>query len=271
MPLPREATGIVIDRMNVVVPRAAVMVTTGSENNVIGRAQTDQQGRFGAELFATSYRELTLHVVAEGYEKWMRGPIYGGIQDWVVRLDQKVDQRFLESIAVMQNPKERLWKLLEIVGARGFPAKIEDVYPFIGNYRLDLLRILATRGFHEKDDETSSPAQRALELLAFWHDPADIPLIHEQLPKRGYTLFKKIVIYGKSPGEVCRMWADAHFAQTDIDPRPPAKCSRPRFNADRTRALVVFAVFEPYAAYRHLLAIVNYGNRWELRLVKTGK
>jgi hypothetical protein len=270
-PLPRNATGMVVDRMNVVVPGASIMVSHGAENNVIGRAKTDEQGRFRAELFATSYRDLTLHVVAEGYAKWIRDRIYGGIQDWVVRLDQNVSQHFLEKLSVTQKPEDRLWMLLEIVGARRFPVKVEDVFPHLGVYRTDLLRVIATRGFHEKDDETSSPAQRALELLSYWHEPADIPMIHERLPKTGYTLFKKVVIFGKSPSEVCRMWADAHFAQTEIDPRPPAKCSKPRYSPDRRRALAVFAVFEPYATYRHLLAMIDYGNGWELRLVKTGK
>ncbi len=271
IPLPRTATGLVIDRMNVVVPRASIMVTSGSENNVIGRARADQKGRFEASLFATSYRDLTLHAVADGYEKWVRGDIHGGIQDYVVRLDQKIDERLLKKIAVTRKPEERLWMLLELIGARELPVKIEQVFPYIGTYRLDLLRVIATRGFHENDSESSSPAARALELLAYWHDPEDIPMIRERLPKKGYTLFKKVVIYGKDPSVLCRMWEDAHFAQSDIDPRPPTKCSKPRFGPDETRALVVFAVFEPYRAYRHLLAMVNYGNGWELRLVKTGQ
>ena len=269
--LPHTATGLVIDRMNVVVPEASIMVTSGSEANVIGRGRASREGRFEVRLFATSYRDLTLHVVAKEYEKWIRSGIHGGIQDYVVRLDQRIDGRFLKKVAVERRPAERLWMLLEVIGARGFPVKIEDVFPYLGAYRVDLLRVMTTRQFHERDDESSSPADRALELLAYWQDPEDIPIIEERLPKEGYTLFKQTVVYAKSPSEVCRLWGDAHFAQTEIEPRPPWKCSKPHFSPDRSRALAVFAVFEPYRSYRHLLAMVNYGDGWELRLVKTGK
>jgi hypothetical protein len=269
--LPRTATGLIVDRMNVVVPDATVMISKESAENVIGRGRTDRQGRFEVDLYTAVYRDITLHVMAEGYSKWMRGGIYGGIQEYRIRLDRHVDKVFLDTLVVEQEPRNRLWMVLEIIGARSNPVEIKTVFPRIGLIRGELLRVMTVRRFYEKDDPVASPADRALELLAFWHDPADVAMILERLPKRGYTLFKKTVISGPSPGHVCRVWADAHFAQAELDPRPPSSCSKPHYGPDRRHALIEFSVFEHYGTYSQLLSMRDRGGGWELVLVRDNR
>jgi hypothetical protein len=265
------ATGLVLDRTNTAVPGATVMITSSTTNDLIGEGRTDARGKFDVTLYTNAYRSLVLHVIAAGFEKWVRGEIHGGIVDYRVQLSREIDERFLKALIVESDPRIRLWMLLEIVGVREEPLDVKTVYRHIGDFRTELYRVLNTPGFHTNDSEEGSPAKRALQLLAFWQEPADTRVILEHLPRRGYILLKRSVITGPSPGQVCRRWANMHFAQQGLNPPPQASCGKPHYGPDRNRALLEFRVFEAYSSYSHLLSMIYNGREWDLKLVKEHK
>jgi hypothetical protein len=268
---PGRVTGLVVDRMNVTVPGASILVTDESAEQIVGRGLTDQQGRFAFGLFSASYRSLSLHVIAKGYAKWIYDRVFGGIEDWPVLLDRTVDRSFMKTLAAAQDPEPRLWMLLEIIGARRSPVDIAEVFPYLGELRGDLQRVVNAPAFYEKDDDSASPAERALEFLAYWREPADIAYLKERLSRKKFTIFRQTVIAGNSPSEVCGMWAASFLAQAELDPKPPSSCGKTRYSLDKRRALIELIIFEPYSTYSHILTMVNNGKGWELMLVKYGR
>jgi hypothetical protein len=259
MPTPPSADGHVFDRKGVPIVGADVVVEGETTDDLLGQGTTDEKGYFKISLKHVSYRGLDLIIMKNGYTRWARGGIYGGIVDYQVLLDREIDKSYLNSIVAQKSPEERLWQLLEIIGPRQMGLEVEGIYPTLGDLRPDLLEVVRSGVFNTKDDKHSSPADRARHFLEFWHDPADASLFGDAQPPD---------ISGQTLQEVCEKWADYHFAREKVEKRTLNSFSDPIFGPEEKHALITFDVMYAHWGYSQRLVLLHDGQTWKLVMVR---
>ncbi|MAE59863.1 MAG: hypothetical protein CMJ49_00750 [Planctomycetaceae bacterium] len=259
-PPPSSATGRVVDRRGMGIGGADVLIESEVADPGLGQGKTDEDGRFDVPLEHTAYRGLDVIVTREGYERSAYGSIYGGMVDFELKLDRKIDGTYLRSVVACENREERLWMLLEIIGDRQMDPVIQEIYPFLGDLRADLLDVVRSGGFDAIDDGRSSPAERAREFLELWHDPADASLFSDAAPAD---------ISGETIEEVCAKWADHHFEEMTDAPRTHNWWfDDPIYGPDEQHALIRFGVMYAHWGYSQLLVLVRHDQVWQLGTVK---
>lgn len=265
-PTPKQATGVVVGRQGNAIPGAGVVIKAGDA--VLGEGTTNATGGFQIMLSTQSYAGLTLTVTKNGFNRWARGGIYGGIVGYWVRLDREIDDGFLKNLNDEKNQERRLWKLLEIVGDRHDPTKKQDLFPHIGTLRDDLIQLVQSKAFEAKDGRRSSPADRACSLLAYWHDPADESMFMGWLKNQKHIkhpMDKKMA--GKTIPEVCKQWADRHFDNKKPEDRTLNSFSKPLLDPSGNHALVQFWVTYKHWGYSQVLVLTKQLGEWELKFV----
>lgn len=259
MPTPSFADGHVSDRSGIRIEGAEVTIETESTDEVLGEGTTDVDGYFKISLKHQSYRGLTLVVTKPGYVRWAQTGIYGGIVGYQSRLDREIDESFLASMADPENPEERVWGLLEIIGPRQFGLDVENIYPALGSLRPELLQVIRSGLFMTSDDRDTSPADRARRFLEFWHDPRDESLFEvPQAPD----------ISGQTIQEVCGKYADHHFKQEQVKNRTFSSFSEPILGPEKAHALTTFSVRYAHWGYSQRLVLVHDRQRWRLAMVQ---
>lgn len=240
------ATGLVVDLRGRPVDYARVVVECGA-GEIHGEGRTGADGRFEIP-YSHPEEKMGLTVTAPGFARWAVAAVYEPheLVNYRVRLDREIGRHFMKSLVAEPDPESRIWGLLEIVGDRQFSFEVADVFPYLGALRADLLAIVKSQAFARPDDEPrpGSPDKQARELLAFWADPADEPLV------RGWLLASAILPVPELSHEnlsgACAAWAAESFRIQKITDPPPSFCDVKATDAENTRALVDLTVRYAY-------------------------
>lgn|GEM_PF-1873961 len=267
LPMPKVATGLVVDRQGTTVPGARVVVEREASDEVLGEGTTNATGKFEVTLSTQSYRGLTLTVTKDGFNRWAMGGLYGGIVGCRVRLDRVIDDTFWKARNAERDGERRLWMLLEIVGDRQFSTEMHDIFPHIGALREELLQLVQSKAFDAKDGRFSSPAETACFLLAYWYDPADEPLFSKWLKNQKHIESPKKTLVGETITEVCTQWADHHFPGKKPEERTFNTFGKPLVDSTGNHALVEFWVQYKHWGYSQWLVLTKQQAKWQLRFV----
>ncbi|HSK77022.1 MAG TPA: carboxypeptidase-like regulatory domain-containing protein [Thermoanaerobaculia bacterium] len=271
-PAQPTAMGLVVDLRGRPVDYARVVVECGA-GEIHGEGRTGADGRFEIP-YSNPEEKMGLTVTAPGFTRWAVVAVYEPheLVDYRVRLDREIGRHFLKALVAEPDPESRIWGLLEILGSRQFSYDIAEVFPFLGALRADLLAILESRAFTRPDDEPrpGSPDEQARELLAFWADPRDEPLVRDWKRARSVVL-PASELSGEDLFGACTAWAaESCKSRTDTNP-PPAFCDVKATDAEGTRALVNLSVRYAYWGSEEHLVFVREGKSWKLRLVVQGR
>ena len=258
--MPKSVNGRVIDRKGHPVAGVRVVVEKGSGGRKLGRGVTDENGYFNIKLKKTSYKGLSLTITKKKYARWAVSGFYGGIVNYAVQIDREIDKSYLKAITEQVDYEERLWMLFEVIGSRTMGSlDVEDIYPFLGDMRQDLIAVIRSGLFDRKDDKWSSPSERAKSFLEFWYDPAD---------ESSFTKLPSIDISGQTINEVCKKYSDCHFKEEKVEERTFNAFSLPIFGSDEKHALVTFHVEYKHWGYSQILALYHDGKVWRLVIFK---
>ena len=266
------ATGLVVDRRGRPVADARVVIDDW-EGERHGEGRTGPGGRFEIP-YSNPEKEMGLTVTAPGFERWAVAASYKPheLVAYRVRLDREIGRDFLASLAAETDPESRMWGLMEIVGHRQLSLEVADVFPYIGALRSDLLAIVKSRAFTRPDDEPrpGSPDERVRELLAYWADPADEPLVRKW--RRAHSSARSVPeLSHEHPVVVCSQWAVESFRRQEIATPPAPFCKVRAIDPENTRALVDLRVRFAHWGYEEHLILVRERKVWKLRFVAGGR
>lgn len=167
-------SGLVVDRRGRGVPNAVVTVQDVPGSEILGRTATDDRGRFRIESLPEQADSVT--VIGNGFVRWALDG-QKAADNVAIPLDRIVDKAFFEALPTLEDPVERLWAVMELVGARQIQLEMDAVHAHIGSVRQELRLIASSLTSARIDDHSGgSPASRARRLLAWWADPADADL-----------------------------------------------------------------------------------------------
>ena len=268
---PPHVTGIVVDRRGRPVASAQVVVQSWGEEQ-FGAGRTGADGRFDIQLTRKTDEDLGLTVTAPGFARWAVAGSYKPHQlvGYRVRLDRELGRDFMTALAAEPDPESRIWGLLEIVGDRQLGFKVAAVFPYLGALRADLRAIVESKAFTRPDDppREGSPDDQARELLAYWGDPADEPLVGAWMRvRRGVRSVPPFT--GDDLFSVCGTYAQYTSQQEDVAPR--FSCLEAAADAARTRALYDLNVRYAHWGYTEHLVLKREGTAWKLRFVVEGE
>lgn len=264
------ATGLVVDRRGRPVADARVVIEDWDDERH-GEGRTGPDGRFEIP-YSNPEKEMGLTVTAPGFARWAMAATFEPheLVGYRVRLDREIGSDFLSSLVAETDPESRMWGLMEIVGHRQFSVEVADVFPSIGALRPDLLAIVKSQAFTRPDDEPrpGSPDERARELLAYWADPADEPLVRKW--KRAHS--RPVPELGNEDlFAACGAWATESYRRQKIeDSPPPFFCDVRAADAENTRTLVDLRIRYANWGYEERLVFVREGKVWKLRFVARG-
>jgi len=239
----------------------------------LARGVTDDSGRFAIAAKTRAKDEIGLEVHAPGFMTWRRWE-GGTVEGESIVLNRTIDDAYFADVEHEKDAVRRMSLLLDLTGRRAFNSspsdeRIEKYYSHLGSVRDGLLAIARSKSFAVVDDEYGqSPAQRAKNLLIYWFDPEDEPLIREWAKEEG---FKGIRLdnqaSGASPDEALRVFAAAHFAR---EPKTLNYFTDPVFSPDCTHAYVVFVVRYAYWGYWQPIVLLHDSDRWTVKLTGEG-
>lgn len=262
-------SGRVTDRRGRPVEGAQVVVEPrGGAATPAVETTTDGSGRYAvAPPAGEPGGELTLTVTAPGFARWALATARPADGRLDARLDRALDEPFWTALAAAAEPVERLWLLLEVIGARqmGAPAPTV-VYPHVGALRADLGAVARSTAFAPPDDRAFTPRDRALALLAAWGDPADADLVAPYLERTPALRPGPPEAVGPTIDAVCARWADDHFAREKVETRTWHACDVPVTAPDGRHAVAVFRVRYAHWGYSHLLFLRKDDAGWRLHL-----
>ena len=267
----RESTGvlsgIVVDRRGRAIAGARLVVKKPASLRVIGESTTDDAGRFRIPRVPKRVNVVT--VTADGFVRWSVESRIAA-EGVTIPLDREVDDVFLSSLPAVADPEERLWGVLELVGARQFGLTLRDVHPYIGGLRPDLRLIASSPAFARADDR-GTPADRARRLLTWWADPADADLTASWLAAHDSLRPPPTKLRSPFVDGLCSVWADVHFEDEEIPARGRTAhgCFERRLSKDGSRAHLTFWVRYAHWGYEMELVAINKGE-WELVLIGDG-
>ena len=264
-------TGIVVDRRDRPVVGAQVVVESWGDER-FGEGRTGDDGRFDIPLARKADEDLGLTVTAPGFVRWAVAATYEPheLVGYRVRLDRELGRDFMTTLAAEPDPESRIWGLLEIIGHRQLDFKVAAVFPYLGVLRTDLRAVVESKAFTRPDDppREGSPDDQARELLAYWGDPADEPLVGAWMRvRRGVRSVPPFT--GDDLVPLCATYAQYTFQQEDVAPR--FSCLEAAADAARTRTLVDLNVRYAHWGYTEHLVVMREGTVWKLRFVVEGE
>lgn len=185
--------------------------------------------------------------------------------DYPVRLDRVVGDAYFTALDAEPSRSRRVSMLLDLVCMResGSP-ELSALYPHLGALREYLLAVAQSAAFAVQDVQGESPADRAKDLLIFWYDPADEPLIRRWVAeKQGRCHLENKS--GTTIEAVCADYADGHFSHKTE--RTSNGFNTPVFGPGKDHALVEFTALYAHWGYSEYLVLIKQKDRWELKLV----
>lgn len=273
------ASGIVRNSLDEPIAGATVTVIRIRESahetkfDELAKGTTDDSGRFAIAAKTHANDAIGLEVHAPGFMKWRRWS-GGTVEGESVILNRVIDDAFFADVARETNSVRRLSLLLDLVGRRSFNSnafdeRIEQYYSHLGSVREELLAIAQSKSFAVADDDyDTSPAQRAKNLLIYWFDPKDEPLIRKWTQEDAFKHFRlDVQSSGSSPEEAWNAYAKAHFAR---EPETFHYFTGATFSPDRKHAYVVFVVRYAHWGYWQPLVLLDEGGRWTVKLSGDG-
>lgn len=273
------ASGIVRNSLDEPIAGAAVFVIRArtvdghTKFDELAKGVTDDSGRFAIAAKTRLKDDIGLEVHAHGFMMWRRWA-GGTVEGESIVLNRIVDDAYFADVKREADPVRRLSLLLDLVGRRAFNSydfdeRIEQYYSHLGSVREDLLAIAQSKSFAVVDDEYGvSPAQRAKNLLIYWFDPEDEPLIRHWAKEDALEHFRLDVEgIGGSPGEASSAYAEAHFAR---EPKTFHYFTDAVFSADCNHAYVVFVVRYAHWGYWQPIVLLHEGDQWKVKLAGEG-
>jgi hypothetical protein len=273
------ASGIVSNALDEPVAGATVIVirvrTVDGQTKFdqLAKGVTDDFGRFAIAAKTRPEDDIGLEVHAPGFMMWRRWAGGTAAGESIV-LNRIIDDAYFSDVEHEQDPIRRSSHLLDLVGRRAFNSndfdeRIEQYYSHLGSVREDLLAIAQSQSFAAVDDEHGqSPAQRAKNLLIYWFDPEDEPLIHEWTQDDAFKQFRlDLEGIGGSPEEASRAYAEKHFAS---EPKTFHYFTDAVFSPDCKHEYVVFVVRYANWGYWLPLVLLDEGGRWTVKLAGEG-
>ena len=273
------ASGIVRNSLD--EPVAGATVSVIRVRTVDGRTQfdelakgtTDDSGRFEIPARTRAKEAIGLEVHARGFMKWRRWA-GGTVEGESIVLNRIIDDAYFADVEREDDPVRRVSLLLDLVGRRAFNSsdfdeRIEQYYSHLGSVREDLLAIAQSEAFAAVDDEYDvSPAQRAKNLLIYWFDPEDEPLIRQWAKEEAFDHFRlDVESTGTSPDAALSAYAEAHFAR---EPKTFHYFTEAVFSPDRSHAYAVFTVRYAHWGYWQPLVLLHEGGEWKVKLAGEG-
>jgi len=239
----------------------------------LAKGATDDSGRFAIAAETRAEDAIGLEIHAPSFLMWRRWS-GGTVEGESIVLNRVIDDAFFADVERAADPVLRLSLLLDLVGRRAFNSndfdeRIEQYYSHLGAVREDLLTIAQSKAFAVADDEYGvSPAERAKNLLIYWFDPNDEPLIQKWTKEDAFKHFRLDVAFtGSSPEEALRAYTDAHFAR---EPKTFYYFPDTVFSPDCKHAYVVFVVRYAHWGYWQPLVLLDEGGRWKIKLAGEG-
>jgi hypothetical protein len=260
--------GKVVDTHDGPIAGATVALTTAEEAPV-GGGTTDEDGAYDFALAPHRRESLVLSVEAEGFQPWSGWVGWERLDGVTVALDRTVDAAYLTALREVSDPEARRMRIDEILALDDANFSLYAVFPFLGELREDLRA--ATRRPTRIRTSGRLLAERALELLAFWDDPADRDLVTPWRAERGWFRDPPEEVTAATTTELCDAWAKAHFARESFR-APVYWCSEAAVDPPATRALMLFDVTSALYHYTLHLVLVraSAGEPWRLRAVVEG-
>lgn len=274
------AAGIVRNALDEPVAGATVTVIAirsvdgQTKFDEVAKGVTDAAGRFAiAAAKRRAKGDLGLEVRAPGYMLWRRWA-GGTVEGESITVNRVIGDAFFADYEHEADPVRHASLLLDLIGRRAFNSydfdeRIEQYYSHLGSVHDGLLAIARSQAFAAADDEHGqSPAQRARNLLMYWFDPGDEPLIRQWAGDDSSRSFHfDLGAAGASPGEALRAFADAHFAR---EPRTFSYFTDAAFSPDCTHAYVVFVVRYANWGYWQPVVLRAEHDRWTVALTGEG-
>lgn len=262
--------GQVIDAHGEPIAGARVGVVTEQEV-VVGSGVADAAGRYSFELGPHRREPLILKAEGEGFERWSGRVDREDLDGLTILLDRKVDAAYLEALRAVSDARDRAVRVHEILAVDDTNFSIEVVFPYLGELREDL-RAAAQRPARTLEGNRLL-ADRALQLLAFWGDPADQALLDPWLAQNPGFARPPEEVEAPVPAVMCKAWAEVHFRHQGAGFRAPRfGCSEPVIDPAGQRALMLFDVTA--GLYHYNMHIVferaSPGGPWRLRTVVEG-
>lgn len=273
------ASGIVRNSLDEPVAGATVRVIRArtvdgqTKFDELAKGATDHSGRFAFPARTRPKDDIGLEVHARGFMMWRRWA-GGTVEGESIVLNRIIDDAYFADIEREEDPVRRPSLLLDLVGRRAWNSydsneRIEQYYSHLGSVREDLLAIARSKSFAVVDDEYSgSPAQRAKNLLIYWFDPEDEPLIRQWTKEDAFQHFRlDVECTGGSPDEASSAYAEAHFAR---EPKTFHYFTDAVFSPDRKHAYVVFVVRYAHWGYWQPIVLLDEGGQWKVKLAGEG-
>lgn len=273
------ASGIVRSSLDEPIAGATVSVirprTVGGRTKFdeLAKGTTDDSGRFALAAKTRPKDDIGIEVHAPGFMMWRRWA-GGTVEGESIVLNRTIDDAYFADVEREADPLRRALLLLDLVGRRAFNSydfdeRIEQYYTHLGSVRPELLAIAQSKPFAVVDDEHGvSPAQRAKNLLIYWFDPEDEPLIRQWAKEDAFRQFRlDIDCTGVSLDEASSAYAKAHFER---EPKTYHYFTPAVFSPDRKHAYVVFVVRYAHWGYWQPIVLLDDGGRWKVKLVGEG-
>lgn len=270
VPQRTSIAGQVIDAHGEPIAGARVAVVTRQEV-VVGSGVADSSGRYSFELGPHPRESLILGAEGEGFERWSGSVESDRLDGLTIVLDRKVDAAYLEALRTVSDVQDRAWRIHEILALDDTNFSFEVVFPYVGELREDLLAA-AQRPTRTLEGRRLL-ADRALQLLAFWGDPADQALLDPWLAQSSGFAKPPEEVEAPDPDAMCRAWAEVHFRHQGAGFRAPRySCSEPVIDPAGRRALMLFDVTSGLYYYNMHLVFerASPSEPWRLRTVVEG-
>lgn len=181
---------------------------------------------------------------------------------------------FLQELLNEKKLNNQIWLLLEIIGTNDSIAHMNQdflIFPYLGLLRPLMLNVLKSNMFEKMDDKTSSPVNRIISYLHFWHDPSDQAIIEQVKSINTHQKIQFVEnVSAETIDEVCSRWANIYFEQQKVEHRPPYSCSVHAMDSTEKHALASFDVIYAHWGYSYRLILFKEGNIWKLKSVMEG-
>ncbi len=248
----------------------AEVVVEGAGDQVIARGQSDAGGVFELRP-SPDEPPRSVVVTAPGMSRHAYAiSRWGGV--YLARLVRPLTPSLIEEVLRAEDEVERLWSLLEVVAPRSFSESTDEVlFPRLGALRPHLRALIDGGDFDEPEDRTFSPADRALRLLALWHDEADRELVDRWIEASRYARRPARPVTGSTIDELCRDFADLHFEREGVETRTFHACSEPIIDETERHALVTFNVRYAHWGYTIILILRRESEEWRLAFQHEGE
>jgi hypothetical protein len=273
------ASGIVRNALDEPVAASTVVVirvrTVGGHTKFdrLAEATTDASGRFAVAVKTRARDDIGLEVHAPGFMMWRRWA-GGTVEDESIVLNRIIDDAYFSDVEREEDPQRHLSLLLDLLGRRAFNSydfdeRIEQFYSHLGSVHDDLLNIAQSPSFAVVDEEHGeSPAQRAKNLLIYWSDPEDEPLIRQWVQEKEFQHFRLDAEgSGGTPSEAVHAHATAHFRR---EPETFHYFTEPVFSPDCKHAYVVFVVRYANWGYWQPIVLLKQDAQWQVKLAGEG-